>query len=135
MPTRRNAFETNSSSMHSIVMADIRPGDILIIPTPNDQGNIVPDLSYEFGWGYEEYNDFWAKLAYFIIDNQNINERIDMLKNVIKKYTKGNLVIGEISGYIDHQSCGETGKIRNEKDLVNFLFNDKVLLIIDNDNH
>ena len=137
MPIRQSAFETNSSSMHSIVLSKIEPGDILDIPTPDANGNIVVGTGYKFGWGYETYNDFDAKLAYLVISwRENSYEMMDKLKKVIKKFTKGELVYCDGTGYIDHQSTDIADReILTEEDIVAFLFNPKTSLIIDNDNH
>jgi hypothetical protein len=137
MPIRQSAFETNSSSMHSIVLSKIEPGDILDIPTPDANGNIVVGTGYEFGWGYETYNDFYTKLAYLIISNSREGyPEIDTLKRIIKKFTKGELVYPEYAGDIDHQSSDMAkNTLKTEEDIVAFLFNPKTTLIIDNDNH
>lgn len=58
------AFETNSSSCHSIsITNDSQLNDI---PIPDENGNISL-YGGEFGWEYEVYSDFYSKAAYLMV--------------------------------------------------------------------
>ena len=75
---RKSLFETNSSSTHSISIAN--PFDKECFA--NDLNTFVnPDDNYlhvefgEFGWGYEKYNDCYTKLQYLLTLIAEINKR------------------------------------------------------------
>ncbi len=61
MVIRRNVFETNSSSMHSVTIAQGNRTDSL----PVEDGKIVV-TGNEFGWELETYNNAYIKLSYLI---------------------------------------------------------------------
>ena len=167
---RKGVFETNSSSVHSLVFhahaeneqyndafADLKT---LIDPDDN-KIHITPD---EFGWGYHgSYEGAAKKLSYLATiitekyytwydeDTQNIEEDIisDYDFERVNDILRTNLVcdgwiIDPLGGYykwgyIDHQSRPEniiTFLDWNDCDSIEeFLFDDNVELIIDNDNH
>jgi hypothetical protein len=115
--TRQSVFETNSSSTHSISISD--KSDFTTIH-PEADGNIYLNGG-EFGWEVEEYRDPLTKANYCAIDNASNEERIEMLKRVIKEHTKASDVVinfnvddwqAENHSYIDHQSDG-TSERRN----------------------
>ncbi len=139
---RQNVFETNSSSSHSISIEPSSDGlyDTII---PDEEGNIVL-TGGEFGWGIDEYNDAITKANYCAVDQLNNEDRIDMLKEVIKEQTGCNDVIIDISdswrdpnySYIDHESVGTSLEAFESKEtLRDFIFSKNSVLYIDNDNH
>lgn len=137
---RKNVFETNSSSSHSITICTDSPIDDTI--KLDENSNVVLNGG-RFDWGYELYNDALTKANYCAIDQMYNNSNIEMLKYVIKKFTKCNDVIINISdewndsnySYIDHQSRGESNQVfESEETLVQFIFSSYSELEIDNDN-
>lgn len=144
---RKNVFETNSSSSHSISIFEIKKDSLMDTSLiPNDDGIITigENCEKEFGWGIETYCNAEIKAMYCYIDRHGDNEGIRMLTNVIKKQTKAEKVVFLYDddwsdpnyGYIDHQSDGTSSDaFDTEKTLRNFIFNPKSKLYIDNDNH
>lgn len=131
---RRNVFETNSSSCHSLeITEDTELNDI---PIPDNEG-IITLLSGNFGWELETYKYFESKAAYLIVyirdwcEKDKQQEFKTILENLITKKTGGTVAYelgfwdkktvtykdkegNEISyetnageGYIDHQSVEE----------------------------
>ena len=129
---RQGVFETNSSSSHSLT---IKYGEEWDTITPDFDGVITLNGD-EFGWGWDKYNDAFTKANYFAVDNQHNEERIELLRKVIKDYTNCNDVVIEISegAYIDHESYGTTSEIYTEDQLRQFIFNKASWLFIGNDN-
>ena len=114
---------------------------------PDSNGRVVID-AYEFGWGYETYNDCYAKAAYCAIDNKHNEERMEMLVDVIKEMTGAQEIefnfttdwdinsTGKEYAYIDHNSLGTSAiAFRSKTTLINFIFSPNSILYIDNDNH
>jgi len=138
---RQSVFETNSSSTHSISISE--KGDFLTIH-PESDGNIYLNGG-EFGWEIEQYRDPLTKANYCAVDNAGNEERIEMLKRVIKEHTKANEVIinantedwnSKYHSYIDHQSNGTSeDAFESEETLKNFIFRRGSVLYTDNDNH
>jgi len=60
---RRNVFETNSSSMHSLTVTPNGNMDNLIV---DEYENKVITEFGEFGWGYDSYCDAATKLSYLM---------------------------------------------------------------------
>lgn len=134
---RRNVFETNSSSMHSLsiigsdrITNDIGDGDEIIVTYG------------EFGWGYDTLTTPQEKISYLITQYQDDEDMLERISSAIKNYTGKNLVILETGdeyykkGYIDHASQGMICEyIDTEQSIVDIVFNEKYKIIIDNDNH
>lgn len=136
---RRNVFETNSSSTHSISIADNLEGiyDTII---PDEDGNVILQGG-KFGWEVARYNDALTKANYCAIDNLYDDENIELLVKVIKEQTNCNEVILSFSldgwnySYIDHQSRGTSlDAFESENTLREFIFNPNSVLYTDNDN-
>ena len=149
---RRAVFETNSSSTHSIIVAD--SGGLR--GSLHCEDGIVEVEGKEFGWGPEIYTDAETKLSYLItrifhkcVDNdgninwKNVNKDwwIKVSKAVedhtgcllkVKTYTNEWHPIG----YIDHQSIDVADDILNATvgKIKRFIFNPKSELLICNDN-
>lgn len=182
---RKNIFETNSSSTHSVTIngKDKYEWDALSGYVDDEDGKIHVELG-EFGWGYDEYEDAYMKLSYLLTmilelrkatfghtgiktleEYYNLDEFILVesivventpgckgieLKNAdfnfnpyddpeidIKNETQGYL---DHNGYIDHQSyedyeCLDDFLNSWDTSIEDFIFNESVQLIIDNDNH
>jgi len=144
---RPKVFETNSSSSHSFCIAT---GDLTdSISVVN--GQVVVTFG-EFGWGVETYFDADTKLSYLYtwIMNHSDNKQnhLNYLDQLIKdRVGEGIEVIFDdpdpdrsewfACGYIDHQSVDVAEEImsKSEEEIKQFLFNDRSILLIDNDNH
>lgn len=143
--TRKKAFETNSSSTHSIV---IQPGDFVPDKLQVKDG-VCKIFTGEFNWGYECFKDAATKASYcltYVKTTEDVDQA-DMLREVLLEVTKANTIefCSNGDGYyewghIDHQSgpgdgdaCGKA--FDSKESLRNFIFNQKSILIIDNDNH
>lgn len=133
---RKSVFETNSSSSHSITINSSATNYTSI--SPDADGIITIDTKgYDFGWGYEDYNDFHSKACYCAIDQQNTESNLVMLQKVIMEHTGAKEVKLRIdpNSYIDHQSYGTSSDaFESEQTLKDFLFSKNSILIIDNDN-
>ena len=136
---RRNVFETNSSSMHSL---SIIGSDRMVQLTGE---NDVVSVGYgEFGWGYDRLNSPREKISYLITQYSENDDMIDRIKDAVKDYTGFvlNIVEGneddwdDGKGYIDHQSQGMICEfISDKQSIIDIVFNEKYTIIIDNDNH
>lgn len=139
---RHNIFETNSSSTHSISIAEDSDG-ILDTIIPDEDGNIVLNGG-EFGWSWDAINDSLTKLNYCAIDQVGaINNKLDLLKQVVCDHTGAKDVIINFStdyqypkySYIDHQSVGTSlSAFDSAESLKQFIFNPKSYLFTGNDN-
>jgi len=158
---RNNVFETNSSSMHSV---SINENNNIFDTNLEIEDNKVVGHFDEFGWGYDCYNDTQTKLSYLLtmiagvvnsIDDLYSSDDFIKIEECIKHYINcDGISIAEdeyrikqdrdgetyldFDGYIDHQSQYFTIRdflYENGVELEEFLFNSKVELIIDNDNH
>jgi hypothetical protein len=133
---RNGVFETNSSSSHSISIADSNKEFVLDTIYPNQNG-IVFLSGGEFGWEWEKYNDAITKANYCLVDTEGNPERREMLFEVIKEHTGADLVeiLSSDIGYIDHDSVGTTNTAFESKEtLKNFIFNKNSWLFTGNDN-
>ena len=134
---RKNIFETNSSSTHSIsVCGNEIDSDMYDFIIPNENGEIIFSNSICFSWGFEKFNDAHTKALYCIADHIGEQEKIDMVKKVISEQTGCNNIIVSINDYmIDHQSYGTSNEVfESEEKLKNFIFNKNSWLFIGNDN-
>jgi hypothetical protein len=128
---RRNVFETNSSSMHSL---SVIGSDRMSTLTSKD--GIIVVGEGEFGWGYDTLKTPSEKLSYLVTEYSGREEMIDLIKEAVKDYTGMTLAVYENEGYIDHESQGMiTDYITDKQSIIDIVFNDKNVIIIDNDNH
>lgn len=159
---RRSVFETNSSSMHSLSITSgvIEPNHMSV----NDEDKIEVELG-EFGWGYDCYTDQLNKLSYLMTmctgtcgatteEGFYESESFKKIEDAIREYcgcsgieiVNANFHTDEWSGgkyldydgYIDHQSMYNSVDdflADYNTDIIEFVFNPNVKLIIDNDNH
>lgn len=142
---RKGVWETNSSSSHSLSIADDSKPFIMDTSLLPDQHGKIRLTGGEFGWEWAKYNDAETKanyLAVFCADQDDFKER---LINVIKQqtgctevdflfskdYTKSNW------SYIDHQALEDAtpnGAFETDETLRNFIFNRNSWLFTGNDN-
>lgn len=136
---RSSVFETNSSSSHSISIADDTKEFVLETIYPDQDGKVVL-TGGEFGWDWFKNNDSLTKANYAAVDFKYSEELTEMLVDVIKEQTGAEEVImsftddydGPNHSYIDHDSHGTTPKCKDE--LRNFIFNQNSWLFGGNDN-
>jgi len=140
---RQGVFETNSSSTHSVSIADSSKDFLMDTSLLPDQNGIVELTGGEFGWDFSKYNDAETKANYMAIYSRDDEEKRQMLIDVIKKQTGADVVVCKIGeSYIDHQSdAGENGYTRkagkgfdSEETLRQFIFNKNSWLFTGNDN-
>ena len=137
---RNKAFESNSSSSHSICIA--AGGPLFETLVPDDDG-ILRLEGGEFGWGYEDYDHVGMKAEYIataLRDMSDDDPPRAMFIRVLKEHTGAKEVRmpdgKDWSVYIDHQSSHVPFEaLESEDKLKNFLFNPDSTLVIDNDNH
>lgn len=168
---RTGVFETNSSSVHSLVISEFPDytgeKQLESLIDYDDKIHITTD---EFGWGYDgPYHDAVMKLSYLatiiaykyyldccftrgadyeqtIRENMDIDEEFEWINDFLITHIdgcKGWFIepLGSSAypwGVIDHQSY--LGSVREFLDYENvsleeFLLDNNVRLIIDNDNH
>ena len=142
---RNNVFETNSSSSHSITIAD--SGELLDTIYPDENG-IITLSGGEWGCEVDDYNDADTKANYCAVDalyhftEEFCNHTLlTMLIDVIKEHTGAKEVIIEASvdydngnSNIDHQSVGTSlDAFADKETLKRFLFNPESYLYTDND--
>lgn len=145
---RKNVFETNSSSTHSLVISKKDRGYDYNLPV--DEDGILTISFGEFGWGPEILNTPLEKISYVITDqgyevNDVFNEEdalelaiVERVINLIKEKCPAvkDVKIKPASiyypyGYVDHQS---TGTSQEDEDLEHLIFSKDVIILIDNDN-
>ena len=142
---RRNVFETNSSSVHSIVVCNEALND-------NSRPFIFFSLG-EFGWSMDVLDDDWSRASYFYtaacaLRRHDVkNEIIDLLAPLniecvfneenSPQYTDYNGFRYLDNGSIDHvEECQEfVDTLMNDgKMLARFLLDDRSFVITGNDN-
>lgn len=137
---RHSAFETNSSSTHSISIDE--QSKVLTSIRPDAEG-IIYLRGGEFGWEWARVTDALTKANYCAVDALSNNDRLQMLKEVIMEHTGAKDVIVKITtdfdssnhSYIDHQSCGTSDTtFASKEQLKNFIFCPDSILFIGNDN-
>jgi len=138
---RRNVFETNSSSSHSI---SISTKDNLFDDLEQDENGVITLNGGEFGWSGGDFFDAETKANYCAVDCYDNPEEKEMLISVIKEHTGCKEVVININtdwnsgnySYIDHQSQGTSqDAFQSRNTLKRFLFNPESYLTLDNDNH
>jgi len=143
---RKNVFETNSSSVHSLVISNggREPSEFKL----NKNGEIEVDFG-QFGKDLHYYTSQYDKLSYLITclyylsgwEVEDIYDRWEFkeIQDAVCKYTgaKGIKIIGKEEPEIDHQSQPYDGiEIINTYDedaVINFIFNKYVSLKTDCD--
>lgn len=141
---RRNTFETNSSSVHSLVYRnqELEPPDLPI----NKETNKVKAYYGEFGKDYNVYYDQSSKLSYLLTciyyhyyNDEEIENSyaFEILQDIVREYCGVDGI--EICGgepYIDHQSYPDDmfGIVGYSDEAIrNFLFNGDIGLKTESD--
>ena len=167
---RRNVFETNSSSMHSLSITNGTLQESYLYVDEHD--NKVHTEFGEYDWEIEQYSTQSEKLSYLVtmlistegrglqtVEEFFETEGFKKINNVIREYCNcdGIVIDSKLEpdswtyngkteyylshdGYIDHQSCEDYENIDKfleyyNTDIINFIFNDGVIVCTDNDNH
>lgn len=153
---RKNVFETNSSSTHSLVISNKERSYDYNLPVEN---GVLTIRFGEFGWGPEILVDPIDKLSYLITDRINIydipeeikndddaiqelimesepiQEIVDVIKSCCPEVEEVRFEIGDSwnpFGYVDHQSCGTSRE--DGLSIEEIAFSNKVIIMISNDN-
>lgn len=128
---RKNVFETNSSSSHSIhIDRSTRLFDTSLLP---DKHGHITLRGGQFGWEWKRYNDAKTKANYMAINGSGLNNKL--LTTAIKEFTGANHVLYSLGdSYIDHQSTSLFSEFKTTKEVIHFIFNPNCWLITGNDN-
>lgn len=160
---RRCAFETNSSSSHTVTVRGewkSNPNSIYI------NSDVITIRIQEYGWDGDPCDDFTSKIAYAMCmilmteypDFNYYDENCEVDHDVLESLDGYKLLLDAINkhgsckkiiikrngyyypyGYIDHQSCENYNCLKDfledwNVDAERFLFDDDVVVWIDNDN-
>lgn len=129
---RKGVFETNSSSAHSVSIADDTKEFVLDTLYPDQNGQILL-TGGEFGWEWFKHNDALTKANYAAQSFEGNENHQEMLIDIIKEMTGADEVIFDCeNGYIDHDSYGTAPT--NREELKSFIFNKNSWLFGGNDN-
>lgn len=158
---RRDVFETNSSSTHSISVkanSKLEKSYLLV-----NEDNYIEAAFGEFGWEIASYNFQHEKLSYLLTICAQINgfdfyckslrefeveldkfyscSDFHMIADAICAYTgcKG-IIMDAREGYVDHQSYEDYTSLSDYLDswgvsIEEFVFGNAVIVNTDNDNH
>lgn len=104
---RSGVFETNSSSSHSVSIADSTKEFVLDSLYP-DQDGVIEIYGEDFGWEWFKHNDAQTKAAYAAQQFKNDDTTLDTIREVIMEQTGAEEVrfVGLDNSYIDHDSMG-----------------------------
>jgi hypothetical protein len=130
---RHSVFENNSSSCHSLSIADSNKDFVLDALYPDENG-IITVNGDSYGWEEEKYNSAVIKASYVATQFMYDEDKLDLLKKVIIDQTGAEGVVFNISkdDYIDHESVGI---VKAEYDyLRNLIFNKNSWVFTANDN-
>lgn len=143
---RRGVFETNSSSIHSLVIS--KEGRMKSRLKLNEEGKIVVNFGH-FGKDYNIYKNQKDKLSYLITclyylcgyDVESIYDSFEFecIQRAVCKYTGATgIIIGtKIKPDIDHESIPYTNieiiNAYDEDEVIDFVFNKYVALKTDCD--
>ena len=138
---RRNVFETNSSSTHSICITKSNRS----ISDCTEKYENVNFVTGEFGWENEIYKETASKATYQYtaiaeLGNCNMINKKKCIDFITKTLFENNISCTFTEGdyyYIDH--CGELVDFVNsvchsQKRLLKYLFSDESFIITGNDN-
>lgn len=129
---RTGIFETNSSSVHCICIANSGENDFT--------RTVLRCETDEFGWEYGMYSDVYSKADYLITMiycYKHSDEYLEKLRSILLEHGIELAEKETSSYYIDH--CGEWDNtldelLNNEELLMSFLFNPKSYIETTNDN-
>lgn len=153
---RKNVFETNSSSTHSLVISNKERSYDYTLPV---EDGVLTIPFGEFGWGPDILSTPIEKLSYLITDridlydipedikddedavqalimeSEPIREIVDAIKYCCSEIEEVRFEIGDSwypFGYVDHQSCGTSRE--DGLSIEEIVFSNKVIIMISNDN-
>ena len=156
---RKNVFETNSSSTHSLVISKKDREYNYALPIEDDGTLIIP--FGEFGWGPEILAAPIEKLSYLITDrsglydipeelknesdeaiydyimeeSEAIRDIVEVVKSCCPEVKEVRFELGDSwnpFGYVDHQSHGTS--YEEDLSIEEIAFSNKVIIMIANDN-
>lgn len=145
---RSRVFETNSSSVHSLVFSKEELEPSVLPVDKNDK--IITDFG-EFGREYCIYNTQEEKLSYLITCLYYLSNDFDSVEGVYDNYdfktlekyvceytgAAGIKILGKTDPYIDHQSIPEYDidivNMYDKDSVINFIFNKNIALKTDSD--
>lgn len=149
---RKNVFETNSSSSHSL---HVEPGDLVEAPLPQNvlRSGVLTLEPGEYGWEWHRYYSMTDKANYLLtqfapdttkygtepaeIAKELRSEipQLDMLFTALEELTGVSIEVKRFSGYVDHDSVGVGRSLfGNLHDLKSFLMSQSSYLETGNDN-
>jgi hypothetical protein len=147
---RKSVFETNSSSSHSLTLGK---GDLAAQPLPPHilREGVICLSAGEYGWEWHRYYSVQGKLRYLLtqVTNGQVpddieelcqdNERVAMLRDVVKEHTGCSIIVTHSSGHIDHQSAMGDGNngvelFNSAEALKSFIFDPESYIETGNDN-
>lgn len=145
---RRNVFETNSSSSHSLTVST---GDLVGVPFEADElrDGVIEVSAGEYGWEWRRFYKAKEKIRYLVtqVTKGKVSEaalvenpHVALLATVIREHTGCELKLVPSSGSIDHQSAlgeGEVGMelFEDAGRLKQFIFSEDCYLQTGNDNN
>lgn len=143
---RKNVFETNSSSSHSLSINKVGITEYLYVDESSNKINVSLG---DFGWGYDTYNDPGMKLSYILTmlkeytgsscpeELYDTKEFREISTIVSSRCECDGIVIDDFDGYVDHQSVDTIDSLMKENNctIEEFIFDPGITLVIDNDNH
>lgn len=134
MKIRKQIFETNSSSSHSITICNDIKNYVLDYIDPDDDGSITL-TGGEYGWQWDYFNDAREKANYCAQTFHNHEAELQLLTEVLIEQTGADQIIFDLYGYVDHDSDGVAFEAAiNKETLKNFIFNKNSYLYLGNDN-
>lgn len=149
---RKNVFETNSSSTHSVAVSSKDRGYSHEMPVDED-GTLYIQLG-GYNWGPDILYTPYDKLCYVMsylsqsyssveefaedVETGDINSTVEEIGRYLKKDCGVSSIIikksddswGDGLGYIDHQSVGSL----YDENMIDLIFNNSKIILIDNDN-
>lgn len=134
---RSNVFETNSSSMHSIIIIG---NDQYIDKSKLPKHKRIDPDNMNFSWGPETRKTIYDRIGYAIAWAYSNGEEKDMIKKIQDildmeiEYDESKYEDHKY-GCIDHQSLDVLPDFLENSSLEEFITNDKYHIVIDHDNH
>lgn len=134
---RSGVFETNSSSVHAVVVNCIVKEEEH--PTLSDLGVLEVRCNEDFGWAFECYSDTYSKLEYLWLLAEEYGVTDKWLKKIDKAIQRAGGVGAQFSingGHIDHTEDKQKllDYLEDDERLYGFLFNPESMIITANDN-
>jgi hypothetical protein len=135
---RKGVWETNSSSSHSISIADADKQFVVDTSFMPEEDGVLKLYGGDFGWEWNKINDAETKANYCAVYAMHDSYKSDMLSEVLQEQTGAKEVefaFSDGDSYIDHQSNDIASDAFGSKEkLRNFIFNLNSWLFTGNDN-